>query len=153
MWGFGYIKPYQGTKCKIHCSYPRRGTIPPVKKPPPKTFPLVFSIPCRIYSYSRQLDLIFWIYTYYYQLKSIDRPEARGTMSSTDQVFRRVGRGGAGNWYSKKDVEEAEKTQATAVGCPFAFCILLLRTRHPEPADEPSSGTWEVLNRHLRRHL
>lgn len=31
-----------------------------------------------------------------------------------DQVYRRVGRGGAGNWYSKKDVEEAEKIQAAA---------------------------------------
>ncbi|KAK4456285.1 hypothetical protein QBC34DRAFT_420016 [Podospora aff. communis PSN243] len=34
-------------------------------------------------------------------------------MSSSD-VYRRVGRGGAGNWYSKKDVEEAEKAQASA---------------------------------------
>jgi hypothetical protein len=25
------------------------------------------------------------------------------------EVFRRVGRGGAGNWYSKKDVEDADK--------------------------------------------
>jgi len=80
-----------------------------------------FLPPCRIYSYSREPDLIFWIYTYYYQSKSIDRPEAQEAMSSADQVFRRVGRGGAGNWYSKKDVEEVEKTQATAVGCPFAF--------------------------------
>ncbi|KAK0711089.1 hypothetical protein B0H67DRAFT_646496 [Lasiosphaeris hirsuta] len=32
----------------------------------------------------------------------------------SDQVYRRVGRGGAGNWYSKKDVEEAEKLQAAA---------------------------------------
>ncbi|EFX00740.1 hypothetical protein CMQ_7742 [Grosmannia clavigera kw1407] len=29
----------------------------------------------------------------------------------SDEVFRRVGRGGAGNWYSKKDVEEAEKPE------------------------------------------
>lgn len=28
-------------------------------------------------------------------------------MSNDDSVFRRVGRGGAGNWYSKKDVQEA----------------------------------------------
>lgn len=27
----------------------------------------------------------------------------------SSEVFRRVGRGGAGNWYSKKDVEDAEK--------------------------------------------
>jgi hypothetical protein len=25
------------------------------------------------------------------------------------EVFQRVGRGGAGNWYSKKDVEEADR--------------------------------------------
>jgi len=31
---------------------------------------------------------------------------------SSEPVYRRVGRGGAGNWYSKKDVEEAEKAQA-----------------------------------------
>ncbi|KAK3333441.1 hypothetical protein B0T19DRAFT_474132 [Cercophora scortea] len=32
---------------------------------------------------------------------------------SSEPVFRRVGRGGAGNWYSKQDVEDAEKkTQA-----------------------------------------
>ncbi|KAK4217963.1 hypothetical protein QBC37DRAFT_413641 [Rhypophila decipiens] len=34
--------------------------------------------------------------------------------SADDQVYRRVGRGGAGNWYSKKDVEEAEKAQQQA---------------------------------------
>ncbi|KAM7202078.1 hypothetical protein V8F20_004532 [Naviculisporaceae sp. PSN 640] len=34
--------------------------------------------------------------------------------SAGDQVYRRVGRGGAGNWYSKKDVEEAEKSQQQA---------------------------------------
>ncbi|KAK5664052.1 hypothetical protein OQA88_266 [Cercophora sp. LCS_1] len=32
----------------------------------------------------------------------------------SDEVYRRVGRGGAGNWYSKKDVEAAEKAQAEA---------------------------------------
>ncbi|KAK3692526.1 hypothetical protein B0T22DRAFT_447464 [Podospora appendiculata] len=32
---------------------------------------------------------------------------------SSEPVFRRVGRGGAGNWYSKQDIEDAEKkTQA-----------------------------------------
>jgi hypothetical protein len=41
-------------------------------------------------------------------------------MSSSD-VYRRVGRGGAGNWYSKKDVEEAEKAQASAVRLPSFF--------------------------------
>ncbi|KAK3948889.1 hypothetical protein QBC32DRAFT_46857 [Pseudoneurospora amorphoporcata] len=30
----------------------------------------------------------------------------------SSEVFRRVGRGGAGNWYSKKDVEDAEKAAA-----------------------------------------
>ncbi|KAM7197751.1 hypothetical protein V8F33_005475 [Rhypophila sp. PSN 637] len=34
--------------------------------------------------------------------------------SADDQVYRRVGRGGAGNWYSKKDVEEVEKAQQQA---------------------------------------
>lgn len=30
----------------------------------------------------------------------------------SSEVFRRVGRGGAGNWYSKKDIEDAEKAAA-----------------------------------------
>jgi len=33
-------------------------------------------------------------------------------MSSSSDVFRRVGRGGAGNWYSKKDIEDANKVEA-----------------------------------------
>ncbi|KAK3944643.1 hypothetical protein QBC46DRAFT_373918 [Diplogelasinospora grovesii] len=32
----------------------------------------------------------------------------------SSDVFRRVGRGGAGNWYSKKDVEEADKKRTTS---------------------------------------
>ncbi|KAJ4292325.1 hypothetical protein N0V88_005957 [Collariella sp. IMI 366227] len=33
----------------------------------------------------------------------------------TTDVFRRVGRGGAGNWYSKQDVQNAEKASQEAV--------------------------------------
>ena len=33
-------------------------------------------------------------------------------MSSSSEVFRRVGRGGAGNWYSKKDIDDANKVDA-----------------------------------------
>jgi hypothetical protein len=33
----------------------------------------------------------------------------------SSEVFRRVGRGGAGNWYSKKDIEDAGKAN-TEVG-------------------------------------
>jgi hypothetical protein len=39
-------------------------------------------------------------------------------LEMSDQVFRRVGRGGAGNWYSEKDVKEAEKALAAAVVRP-----------------------------------
>ncbi|KAK0753357.1 hypothetical protein B0T18DRAFT_396576 [Schizothecium vesticola] len=50
----------------------------------------------------------------------------------SDQVFRRVGRGGAGNWYSEKDVKEAEKALAAAVD--------LEAQKHTDPAPGPSDG-------------
>lgn len=70
------------------------------------------------------MDLIWDCYYCVVLLLELDRQllvclrtseEYRTSMSSSSSdVFRRVGRGGAGNWYSKKDVEEAEKAQASA---------------------------------------
>lgn len=48
----------------------------------------------------------------------------------SDQVYRRVGRGGAGNWYNEKDVKEAEKALAAAVVRPSLFPAS--PTQHPQ---------------------
>ena len=53
-------------------------------------------------------------------------------MSSSQDVYRRVGRGGAGNWYSKQDVEDADKAQ--------------LEVKHPNKLPQPrNSATKSVL--------
>jgi len=59
---------------------------------------------------------------------------------SSDPVYRRVGRGGAGNWYSKNDVDKAERDQAIAVRLPSYIPVQLhfplsgkTHTGHPGP--------------------
>lgn len=75
----------------------------------------------------------------------------------SDQVYRRVGRGGAGNWYNEKDVKEAEKALAAAVVRPQSLSsphLSLSPAQHPQltptqdlesqkhnaPAPGPSDG-------------
>lgn len=63
-----------------------------------------------------------------------------------DQVYRRVGRGGAGNWYSKKDVDEAEKAQQQAVSLIFLPIILFryfLDPRYPAYRLTPQTLWWK----------
>jgi hypothetical protein len=41
----------------------------------------------------------------------------------SDEVLKKVGRGGAGNFWSKKDLEEAERVQEVPNLCPRMFLI------------------------------
>jgi hypothetical protein len=45
-------------------------------------------------------------------------------------VYKKVGRGGAGNFYSKKDIEDVSK-EATAVISPFLLLAFLLANPIP----------------------
>ncbi|KAK1751750.1 hypothetical protein QBC47DRAFT_390920 [Echria macrotheca] len=61
----------------------------------------------------------------------------------SEPVFRRVGRGGAGNWYSKKDVEEVQKNEAAAAAQDIeAQKQAVPATTVPPPASESTTQTY-----------